>query len=189
MEDLEDFFEDIDKLKHTERQGWKDREIERPRDTIASHSFGAALMGWKLSEEEDLDTDRVIRMLLMHDLIMAYIEDVTPKDEEFDSKKDREDEMFEELLEDVPENMREEFKQLFQEFRENSTPEAKVAHEADKIDTLMQARKYSEEDEQGYLKEFIESYREHFSSETGKKIYRELEEESRDTDRSYSDPE
>jgi hypothetical protein len=31
MRNLEKFFDDINELKHTERQGWKDIEVERPR--------------------------------------------------------------------------------------------------------------------------------------------------------------
>ena len=180
MHELENFFEDIDGLKHSERQGWKDLELDRPLDTIASHSFGASLIGWKLAEDEGLDSDRVMKMLLMHDLIMAYIEDVTPEDEDFESKKEREDEMFESLLENVPESIRDEFSDLFQEFRENNTKEAEIAHEADKIDTLLQAHKYSKEEEENYLKEFLDSYKEYFKSETGKNIYSNLEDKSRD---------
>lgn len=175
---LEKLFEDIHRLKHTERQGWKDREIERPRDTIASHSFGAALLGWSLAEEEGTDSDRVVKMLLMHDLIMAYIKDYTPGDEEFDSKKKMEDRKFEDLKEDLPENLEDEISDLFQEFRENKTAEAQIAHEADKVDTLMQARKYSEEEGENFLPEFLNFYRENFTSDTGKTLFKSLEQET-----------
>ena len=67
----------------------EDKQVERPRDTIASHSFGAALIGWVMAEKEDLDSDKIVKMLIMHDLIMSYVEDYTPEDEEFNSKKDK----------------------------------------------------------------------------------------------------
>lgn len=176
---IRELFEDIDALKHTERQGWKDKEVEQPRDTIASHSFGAALIGWTLSEKEDVDTERVIKMLLMHDLIMAYIDDVTPEDKEFDSKKEREQEMAEKLFQDVPDELEKEFRQLFHELQERETEESKIAKEADKLDTLLQAESYSEEGE-NFLPEFLDSYRKYFRSRSGSEIFRDLEESGRD---------
>lgn len=174
MEELLEFFEDIDRLKHSERQGWQDIGVDQPRDTIASHSFGAALLGWSLAGREDLDSDRLVKMLLMHDLIMAYVEDYTPEDEEFQSKRDKEEEMAEKLFQDVPKNIREEFTNIFHEFQAGETSEAKLARECDKLDTLLQARKYSEENGENHLQEFLESYREYFNSETGKNIFSSL---------------
>jgi putative hydrolase of HD superfamily len=176
MEDLEYFFEDIDKLKHTERQGWKDLEIERPRDTIASHSFGAALLGWALSEKEGLDSDKIMKMLLMHDLIMAYVEDYTPEDEEFDSKKEMERNASKKLFDDVPNVIEDEFRELFEELHAQETEEANFAKECDKLDTLFQASKYSEEKEENHLEEFLDSYQDYFNSSTGKKVFQSLEE-------------
>lgn len=43
-------FQDIHEIKHKEREGWKHIGVEPPRDTIASQSFGAAMVGWLLAE-------------------------------------------------------------------------------------------------------------------------------------------
>jgi putative hydrolase of HD superfamily len=174
MEELLEFFRDIDKLKHTERQGWKDIGVEGTRDTIASHSFGAAMLGWSLAEEEDIDSGKAMKMLLMHDMIMSYVEDYTPEDEEFDSKREKEAEAAEDLMQDVPRNIRDEFRELFQEFQAGETEAASFARECDKLDTLFQALIYSEELEEDHLSEFLESYSEYFSSDTGREIFQEL---------------
>lgn len=174
--DLFTFFNVIEDLKHSERQGWKDKDVERPRDTIASHSLGASLLGWVLAEKEDLDSDKIVKMLVMHDLIMTYVEDYTPGDEEFDSKKEMEREAFDDLIEDIPEVIRDEFTSLFQELQNQETREAKIAKEADKLDTLLQARSYSQESDEEFFQEFIESYRDYFSSETGRSMLEELDE-------------
>lgn len=178
--DLFTFFNDVEELKHSERQGWKDKDVERPRDTIASHSLGASLLGWVLAEKEELDSDKIVKMLAMHDLIMAYVEDYTPEDEEFDSKKEMEKQAFEELIEDVPEEIREEFTSLFHELQDQETEEAKLAKEADKLDTLLQAKSYSEESSEEFLQEFMSSYRDYFKSETGKSVLEELEKQNSD---------
>lgn len=175
MEQLLEFFRDIDDLKHTERQGWKDIGVEDTRDTIASHSFGASLIAWSLAEEEDIDSGKAVKMLLMHDLIMSYVDDYTPEDEEFDSKREKEEAAKEGLIQDVPENIRDEFRQLFEEFQAGETEDANFARECDKLDTLLQAAIYSERLGEDRLEEFLESYREYFSTETGKELFDELQ--------------
>ncbi|MFB6241572.1 MAG: HD domain-containing protein [Candidatus Nanosalina sp.] len=176
LKELREFFTDIDELKHTERQGWKDIGVTGTKDTIASHSLGATILGWSLAEEEGTDSDRVVKMLLMHDLIMSYVRDYTPEDEEFTDKKQMEDEQFEKLKQDMPGNIREETAELFHEFRENRTREAQVAHEADKLDTLLQALRYSEELGENHVEEFLETYTETFETSTGRKIMKQLKE-------------
>lgn len=175
---LENFFDDINDLKHTERQGWKDKDVDRPRDTIASHSFGAALLGWSLAEKEGLNSDKIVKMLLMHDLIMAYVEDLTPEDENFDSKKEKEKEASEKLFSDVPDSIEDEFRDLFDELQEKKTEEARIANEADKLDTLFQASKYSKESDESFLGEFLDFHRNEFESDTGEDIFRGLKENS-----------
>ncbi len=181
LEELEKFFKDVNSLKHSERQGWKDIGVQGTRDTIGSHSFGAALLGWSLSEEEKLDSDRVMKMLLMHDLIMSYVDDYTPEDEEFESKSEKEEKMAEKLFSDVPENIRGEFRDLFREFQDEETPESEIAHEADKLDTLLQARKYSEELGEDHLAEFLDSYKEYFKTGSGREVFQQLKEADLDT--------
>jgi len=105
----------------------EDKQVERPRDTIASHSFGAALIGWVMAEKEDLDSDKIVKMLIMHDLIMSYVEDYTPEDEEFSSKKEKE--VFDQLIDDIPNEIEEEFKLMFHELQSQETEEAKIAKE------------------------------------------------------------
>ena len=176
-DEIYSFFQDIHEIKHKEREGWKDIGVERPRDTIASHSFGAALIGWTLAEKEGIDSEKLIKMLLIHDLIMAYLPDYKPGDEEFESKKEIEKQRTEKLLEDIPENIREEFEDLLKELQEKKTEEAKFAKECDKIETLLQAAIYSEELGEDHLEEFLESYKEYFESETGREIFEKLSEE------------
>jgi 5'-deoxynucleotidase YfbR-like HD superfamily hydrolase len=114
-------------------------------------------------------------MLLMHDMIMAYVQDFTPEDEEFESKKEKEREASEKLFSDVPDEIEDEFRKLFNELKAQETEEAKFAKECDKLDTLFQASKYSEEKNENHLKEFLESYQDYFNSSTGKGVFRGLE--------------
>jgi putative hydrolase of HD superfamily len=175
LDEMEEFFDVINELKHSEREGWKKRDVDRPRDTIASHSFGAALIAWVLAEGRDLDSEKMIKMLLVHDLIMAYIEDYTPEDEKYSSKKYFERQKKEELLENLPDPIRHEASELIEEIREQETETAVNAKEIDKLDTILQARKYSDKVP---VKEFLEHDREYFKTEEGKKIFQQLESDS-----------
>lgn len=178
MEDILKLFEDVNGLKHTEREGWKDIGVERPRDTIASHSFGASIIGWIMAEKEGKDSEKVIKTLIIHDLIMAYIEDYTPEDEEYSSKREMENRAADKLLSDVPEIIRDEFEELFKEFQEEETEFAKFCRECDKTETLLQAYIYSKQLGENHLQKFIESYKETFKTETGKETLENLRKKS-----------
>jgi putative hydrolase of HD superfamily len=174
MNELINFYRNIDKIKHIERKGWSKIGIKGVKDTIASHSYGASLIAWVLSKKEDLDENKLIKLMLIHDLIMAHIEDYTPTDKEYVSKKDVENNSFHELIENVPKEIEEEFKDLFLEYQQEKSEEAMLARECDKLDTLLQALMYSERLKKNELSQFISSYESKFKSETGKSIIAEL---------------
>ena len=115
---------------------------------------------------------------LMHDLIMAHIDDFVPDDENYTSKRDIENGLSEKLLGNIPKEIREEFMKLFLEYQKEETKESKLARECDKLDTLFQTVIYSEKKERNILKEFLPFYKKKFTSKTGKKLFAELEEYS-----------
>ncbi|MBY6294238.1 hypothetical protein GLU60_02520 [Nanohaloarchaea archaeon H01] len=59
---------------------------------------------------------------------------------------------------------------------------ARFAKECDKIETLLQALIYSEENDENYLPEFLESYEDYFETPTGKEIFQQINQYSRDID-------
>jgi len=79
---VELFFE-YAQLKNLYRQGWLERGVsERDCETVAEHSFGVALLGYTIAEEyrPDLDSSRVMKLGLLHDVGEIYAGDITPKD-------------------------------------------------------------------------------------------------------------
>jgi putative hydrolase of HD superfamily len=174
MKNIIKFYSCIDKIKHIERTGWKDIGVTGVKDTIASHSFGAALLGWIISKNNKLNETKIIKLLLIHDLVMAYMVDYTPNDREYPSKKDIENQNIKSLLKDVPEEIKKEFSDLFKEYQAGKTEEAMLAREADKLDTLFQAYFYSKRLGKNEFKSFALSYKKYIKSKTGKKIFNEL---------------
>lgn len=171
---LLNLFKPINSIKHIERKGWVVKGVMGVRDTIASHSLGAASLGWFLSEIEGVNSDRVIKMLLIHDFIMAYIDDLTPADGSYGDKEEIERKSLEKLMKNVPPQIAKEFSELICEYQEQKTKESIVAREADELDTLLQARIYSKQSNKDILSEFLNTYQKYFKTATGKHFWREL---------------
>jgi putative hydrolase of HD superfamily len=78
---IEAYFEFV-QLKQLYRQGWLHKGISPQNcETVAEHSFCVALLALILADEYsvELDTAKVIRMALIHDLGEIYAGDFTPR--------------------------------------------------------------------------------------------------------------
>jgi putative hydrolase of HD superfamily len=177
--DILDFYSSIDKIKHIERGGWSKIGVKGTKDTIASHSFGASLLAWVVAEKEGFDSSRMIKMLLIHDLIMAHVKDYMPGHEGYKDKRNLENMAAEELLSNVPDEIRSEFTLLFDEYQEEKTEFSILARECDKLDTLLQSYMYSKRLGKDAFAEFLDSYACKIKSKTGKDIIKNLKENSR----------
>jgi len=108
-------------------------------DTIASHSFRVALIGYFLAKELKADADKVMKMCLLHDL-----EESRSMDHHWVSKryvKIFEDEIRKEQLKHLPHS--EEFIKISQEYQERKTLEAKITKDADLLDEILLLREYT----------------------------------------------
>jgi putative hydrolase of HD superfamily len=64
-------------LKTTKRTGWVMRKVHHP-ESIADHMYRMTLMAMISSFSTELDTDRCIKLALVHDLAEAKVGDITP---------------------------------------------------------------------------------------------------------------
>ena len=73
-----DFFKNALNLKNISRQGWIDKlSIEHP-ESVADHSYSMAIMGMVISDLENYDSEKMLKMILLHDLAESKIGDYTP---------------------------------------------------------------------------------------------------------------
>lgn len=165
----------IARMKRLERTGWLKHKVPRPIDTTASHTAGAAILGWVRAREEGLNADKVVKMLLVHDLAEVHVGDIDATKMERGKKARRENAGFAEILPQLPEAFREEAHRLFMEFQRQETKEAILAMECDKLDTLLQALEYSKE-VPGIEQEFLKTSRPFLRTPRGKELYGWLEE-------------
>lgn len=133
MQQIVDFIVELDKLKGVTR---KTRPIGLERyENPAEHSWQIALLAASMAQyaEEPVDVDRVVSMLLVHDVgeidtgdTMFYAE------EGLAERKTAERAAVRRIFGLLPEAQRERFLSLWDEFEENETPEARFAHAADR---------------------------------------------------------
>ena len=133
------FIVEIDKLKQVYRQNVVIGTSRNEND--AEHSWHLAVMAVLLSEyaaERELDILRVIKMLVIHDLVEIDAGDTFCYDEKaLEDKAYREQRAAERLFNILPSDQAREIMGLWREFEEMKTPEARFAACLDRIQPLI----------------------------------------------------
>ena len=167
MENLIKFFIEIGRLKRMPRRGWVINRIKNP-ESIAEHIFRATVMTWILGEKKKLNREKLLKMILIHDLCEVYAGDITPYDKILPknkkklaklmrtwprfSNKEKEKTALEKykkewqslmkLTETLPPKLKKEIRNLWLEFKKGLTKEARFAYQADRMENLLQALEY-----------------------------------------------
>jgi len=134
-----DFLMEIDKLKQVFRRT-KLTDNSRYENT-AEHSWHLAMFAMMLCEhanEADLNVMRVVRMVLIHDIVEidagdTFIYDMVGQED----KAEREQAAAYRIFGLLPEDQQEEFHQLWEEFEERETSEALFAASLDRLHPLL----------------------------------------------------
>ena len=86
-------------MKSIPRQGWIDKlSIDRP-ESVADHSYSMAIMAMVISDLENYDSEKIIKMVLLHDLAESKIGDFTPEQISKKEKEKIENNAFDEIIE------------------------------------------------------------------------------------------
>ncbi len=128
----------IDRMKTVYRQNLL---IDKSRrETDAEHSWHIAVMAMLFSDlaPEGVDTDRVVRMCLVHDLIEIFAGDTFCYDQKAgEDKAERERLSADRLFSILPEKDGKEIRTLWEEFEAQSTPDAVFAACLDRFQPLV----------------------------------------------------
>lgn len=139
MEKQIEFIVTIDQLKDITRQSITTGSRRNEND--AEHSWHLAVMAILLSEyaeEQNIDLLKVIKMVLIHDLVEIYAGDTYCYDEKAnEDKAEREQEAAERLFSILPQDQGEELMNLWREFEEMETYEAAFAACLDRFQPLL----------------------------------------------------
>jgi len=142
MVDLVKFFEHANRLKWTERQGWVSKVKVKESESVADHSYLTALVCMVISDMKRLNTKKVLKMALLHDLAEAITGDHMPDDLSEDSKRDLEMKAMQTILNKLPMKLRSDYGKLWKEYSEMESKEAKFVHQVDKLEMALQANDY-----------------------------------------------
>jgi 5'-deoxynucleotidase YfbR-like HD superfamily hydrolase len=135
-------------LKNLPRSGWLLLGITQP-ETVAEHSFRVGLVGIALAALEGADPGRTAALCLMHDVHESRIGDVPSVGRAYVTTAVPEA-VTAHQTSGMPEGIANVFQDLTAEYEATETLESKVAHDADKVETLLQASEYRT---QGYSAE------------------------------------
>lgn len=135
-----DFIVEIDQLKTVLRQSRLTDQSRREND--AEHSWHLAIMAVLLQEHatdaKQLDLVRVLKMLLIHDIVEIDAGDTFAYDEVgLESKAEREEQAAQRIFALLPTDQEQEFHDLWQEFEARETAEARYAAALDRLQPML----------------------------------------------------
>ncbi len=137
---LANFFYEAGQLKRVRRSGWWTINIKDP-ESVAEHSFRAAVIGHALARLENADAARVTLMCVFNDFHEARLNDLHKVGHRYIDFKEAETRAHREQMEPLGMLGKELFA-LHEEFQQQKTKESLVARDADLLEGLVQAREY-----------------------------------------------
>ena len=133
-----DFMLKLDKMKNIYRQTYVLHEDRKEND--AEHSWHLAILAFMLEEyaAEPIDTLKVIKMVLLHDVVEIDAGDTYLYDEEgYKSKAEREEKAAQRIFGLLPDDQRDEYYALWREFEDDITYESRFASILDRMQPLL----------------------------------------------------
>ncbi len=152
------FVKNAGKLKLIDRKGWVSWVNIKNPETVADHSFRMAILTMCLSDLKGLNTEKLMRMTLLHDMHEALIGDYDYFDKQQINKnqlKEIEVKAINEVFHSLPQQLREEYTALALEYLLQESKEAKFLRQIDQLEMMMQALEY---EKQGYSKQKLQAF-------------------------------
>ena len=151
----------VGKAKKIKRIGWQKKADISNGETIAEHMYRLAVLSMIISDLRNLDTEKILRMSLLHDLGEIITGDLTPDEKIEVGIQDAlklEEEGLKQVFNEIPKKLQDQYIALWKEIHLQETDEAKLIKSLDKFEMAIQASEYID---QGYdgtkLEHFIDS--------------------------------
>lgn len=143
-----EFYLLCNKLKKLIRTGWLDWNVKAERlESVAEHIYGVQMLALAMNSQYDYDVDinKVIKMLAVHELEEICIGDLTL----FQISREEKEILGHQAINKVLKGLidKDEIRNLIMEFDERKTNEAKFAYQCDKLECDMQSKVYDTEGE------------------------------------------
>ena len=143
-----DFYVLCNRLKTIKRTGWIKWKVRGRKESIGDHVYGAQMLAYAMKysypeEFKNINIDRVIMMLSIHELGEIIIGDLTPFQTSAQEKHEREVAAVKEVLSYI--GCPPELFDLWLEFENRTTEDAWFAYFCDKCECDIQSKIYDEE--------------------------------------------
>ncbi|MGY5144152.1 MAG: HD domain-containing protein [Candidatus Nitrosopumilus sp. bin_32a] len=170
-----DFFKTAANLKKIQRKGWMDKlSISNP-ESVADHSYSMAIIGMIISDLENYNFEKIIKMILLHDLAESEIGDYTPGQIPVEKKNELENNAFLKILENLPDSIKFQYLNIWKEYQENNSQESQIVHQLDRLEMALQAKIYQTDGHsKEKLKPFFESAEKEITNPKLKELFRDI---------------
>ena len=168
FDDIAKYAYEVGQLKRVKRSGWWTAGISDP-ESVAEHSFRTAVLADILASLEGADPQQAAVICLFHDIGESRIGDFHHVAKRYISAKEGEERAFEEQVSRLPQEVANDLLHFMHDYQERSTLEAKVAHDADLLECIVQAREYQV---QGYgeVQDWISNSYTHLQTASAKRL-------------------
>lgn len=139
LENSDLFFEHILNLKTKPRRGWQKKIGIKKPESVADHAYAVATIAMILSDSKKLNSEKILKMALLHDLAESITGDLTPDD---GPKKKKENAAMKKIISSLRPTLRKQYWSLWIQYQNNTTKEARLLHDIDKLEMALQAKKY-----------------------------------------------
>ena len=171
---ISDFFFQIAGLKTLPRTGWKVKLNLKDSESVAEHSYMMSVMAMVMSDMKNLNTEKIIKMSILHDWAESKIGDFMPDEITVEKKTELEEYAMAELLDDLPSKIKNDYYNIWNDYKENLSEESRFVHELDKLEMALQGKIYEKEAEPEKIKPFIISAVEQIINDDLKKVLIEI---------------
>jgi len=170
-----DFLNIAANLKIIPRQGWIDKLSITNPESVADHSYSMAVIGMIFSDLQNYNTQKILKMILIHDLAESLTGDFTPEQKSKKEKINLENQAIKKILNYLPEILQKQYFAIWNEYQIQETKEAKFVHQVDKFEMALQAKIYSKQMKpSNNISIFFESAKKEISDTNLLKLFQQL---------------
>lgn len=143
------------KLKNIKRTGWISKAKILKAESVADHSYSLTALSMVFSDLLGLDTEKVMKLCIIHDLAESIIGDYMPEEISVLEKHIKEDNAMKVIISSFPSKIAILYSDLWKEYTLNQTKEVHLVKQLDKIEMFLQANQYFRN---GYSFEFLSQF-------------------------------
>jgi 5'-deoxynucleotidase YfbR-like HD superfamily hydrolase len=162
-----DFLHEMGQLKKLKRAGWRFAGVPDP-ESVAEHTFRVAIVGIALATLEGADPGRTATLCLLHDSPETRVGDIEAVGRAYVTTSSPEVVSVHQTAA-MPDELASVFQELVRAYEAEDSIESRLAHDADKIETLLQAREYEADGRHDTL-EWQESFQAALRTDAGKQL-------------------